>query len=272
MLDNHFRKRLKEHSWDELERHDTNKSQTWKRKRKQAVNAILDLTLLAQKLPIEKKREIFRNEILIKFIRMAIFDRFTGRTLDMILVSDLISICLRLVIKRYREINKHSPHLSNYTIEQIERTENICSDIANLIHSIDLKRESIKNDEVYLFRVKDGKVIIDMDNFSDYIIELVKQMDKGKFVDTDGDFLEYYASDSSHLNIKVRIIDPSVTEMDNANNVIGSVTILMEPLDSQAHLIITVFDVKKTKKLTMKYDSDRKIYTFYQKLKEKDYR
>ena len=263
MLDKHFRKRLLEHSWEEIENQETNKYQMWIRKRDLAITSLNDLTLMAKKLPPDKKREIFHKDIMSKFFNSVLPDKLYEDFYDMELVSYLTSRCLKITINRYKKINKHSPHLTSYTVEQIQRTKEICSDITNIAISLDLKRKATENKQVYLFR-SDRFSIIDFEDFFDYIFRLLGKMKNGGYVSEDREFPWQFSKENSALNIQIDIIDLTVPE-DDMDQVMGNITLSMDPTNSKAYLTIKIEDEIKTKTLIMKYDNNRKIYTYYEK-------
>ena len=63
MLKKHMRKKILEHDWLEIEKQESNPTQTWHRLRDMTIRAINDLTLLAQKLPEDKQKEIFTHSL-----------------------------------------------------------------------------------------------------------------------------------------------------------------------------------------------------------------
>src|SRR5688500_4367786 len=59
MLTKSLRRKISEQNWLDLEKQESNPSQTWRRLRDQSITAINDLILLAKKLPEDKQEEIF---------------------------------------------------------------------------------------------------------------------------------------------------------------------------------------------------------------------
>src|SRR5690349_7413306 len=61
------------HNWLEIEKQESNPTQTWHRLRDNAIKSIHDLTLLAQKLPEDKQKEIFTPTIVDSLINQILY-------------------------------------------------------------------------------------------------------------------------------------------------------------------------------------------------------
>jgi hypothetical protein len=54
-----MRKKISERNWFDIEKQDSNHTQTWQRLKNHSITAINDLILLANRLPEDKQKEIF---------------------------------------------------------------------------------------------------------------------------------------------------------------------------------------------------------------------
>jgi hypothetical protein len=138
MLKKDMRKKLSERKWLNLAKRDTNPTQTLLRLRRQAVRAIDDLVILANKLPEDTQAEIFSYKNLEKLIH-AIFggyedtdartySQFESRKahISYLLANAGISHC----IPNYMNYVEQDPVLNRATVEKLRNAADICEAIA----------------------------------------------------------------------------------------------------------------------------------------------
>jgi hypothetical protein len=156
MLQKEMRKKLTERKWLEIEKRDTNPSQTLLRLKRQAVRAINDLVILANKLPEDAQAEIFSYENMKKLME-AIFteheDTDSRTRLDLenrkahisyLLTKRGTSVCIGLYINYVEQ----DPVLNQATVDKLKNAADICEAIALKMYSRD---SSYKAGLVFLF-------------------------------------------------------------------------------------------------------------------------
>jgi len=164
MLRKQMRKKILEHSWLELEKHESNPTQTWRRIRDEMVSAIDDIILLAQKLPEDKQKEIFTHSRIDGLIQNMLYkgdlyhfqdhyqDIFDPRRSE--LAAILVERGVHLNSVQYRLLNKDTLSLVEPTINHLNQSVSICKDIARKLELKKIEEEAEQLELVYLFSWK----------------------------------------------------------------------------------------------------------------------
>jgi hypothetical protein len=148
-----MRKRLNEQPWLFIIEEDSNATQTWKRLKANAITAITDLILLAEKLPNDKQEEIFDIHNIDKLVNSILFplrkdfdyDEDDSRRTR--LAAILAEKGIRKCISQYSKIT--TPKLSEDLITRLRESISKCNEIAL---QIELRKVESRNVKLrYLF-------------------------------------------------------------------------------------------------------------------------
>jgi hypothetical protein len=168
MLKDDTRRRLKEHGWLEIAKKHSNPHLALNRLRDQGVEAIKDLTLLAQTLPTNTLNDIFNYENIdelvesiltgtttvdsvYKFIRKKPIMEPVNNPWRTHLASLLVSEGIHYCMQQYKSEIEKDYILNEPVMSQLQKSREICDQIAfktrlSQIHSVE-RRENL----VYLF-------------------------------------------------------------------------------------------------------------------------
>ena len=162
MLKKHMRKKILEHDWLEIEKQESNPTQTWHRLRDMTIRAIDDLTLLAEKLPEDKQKEIFTHSRIKGLITQLLYGGRT-RTYSKPDTSDTsyprrAQLAAMLVGKgtglnshQFQLLNRDTPSLVEPTTNHLRQAVNICKDISRKLELMRIEEEAEQDEIVYLF-------------------------------------------------------------------------------------------------------------------------
>jgi len=159
MLKKHMRKKILEHDWLEIEKQESNPTQTWHRLRQMTIRAIDDLTLLAEKLPEDKQKEIFTHSLIEGLITQLLYggrartyskpDTSTPRRA--LLAAMLVERGTTLNSRQFNLLNRDTPSLVEPTTNHLHQAVNICKDISHKLELMRIDEEAEQNEIVYLF-------------------------------------------------------------------------------------------------------------------------
>jgi hypothetical protein len=154
-----MRKKILEHDWLEIEKQESNPTQTWHRLRDMTIRAINDLTLLAQKLPEDKQKEIFTHSLIEGLITQLLYggrgrtyskpDTSTPRRAQ--LAAMLVGKGTGLNSHQFELLNRDTPSLVEPTTNHLRQAVNICKDISRKLELIRIEEEAEQDEIVYLF-------------------------------------------------------------------------------------------------------------------------
>ena len=160
MLSKQLRKNLSERNWLNIERQESNPSQTWLRLKKQSITAINDLILLANKLPEDKQKEIFSparvEALVVQILYLGIFSQshkdFNSRKSE--IAARLIKRGIDLNINQYVNSSPDTPSLIKPTLDHLRQTVDICNDISYKMKLNSIDEEMEGSEYRYLFSWK----------------------------------------------------------------------------------------------------------------------
>jgi hypothetical protein len=152
-----MRKKLRECTWLQIAKKDSNPSDTLKRLGEEAIRAINDLALLANRLPNDKQTEIF-SEIRLKHLVNSVFAGSQGKNDDVSfnnrivrVATLLVDLGIELCIDQYRSKIEPNSVLNEPIITHLAKTQDICEVIASKVYSPIIKSK-IDNEYLnYLF-------------------------------------------------------------------------------------------------------------------------
>ncbi|MGB7632385.1 MAG: hypothetical protein WBL68_01550 [Nitrososphaeraceae archaeon] len=192
MLSKSMRKKLNEHNWLWIEKQDSNPSQTWQRLKKLSVTAINDLTLLANKLPEDKQEEIFSpnrvEDLIAQIIYIGFFsqshENFNSRKSE--IAARLIKRGIDLSINQYMNSSPETPSLIKPTLDHLNQTVDICSDISYKMKLKNIDEEVEGSEYRYLFSwnnmlTREKNILINfiLSKTGDFIAVILKVQNKG---------------------------------------------------------------------------------------------
>jgi hypothetical protein len=148
VLTKSLRRKISEQDWLDIEKQESNPSQTWRRLKDQSITAINDLILLANKLPDDKQKEIFSPTRIEAFIAQILdvgsfnqsHKHFNARKSE--LAARLVRKGISLNVCQYAESSPDTPSLIKPTLDHLEQTISICDDI-----SYNMKLKNIREEE-----------------------------------------------------------------------------------------------------------------------------
>jgi hypothetical protein len=140
-----------------------NPTQTWSRIKIKANRAINHLTLLADKMPEEKQKEIFDERKIFNLMKSVVFERnpidieaglgprspFDARRIKM--ASILVLVGIHVCKMQYNLPMKDTPDLSKPVISHLTQAVAMCSDIAYRSELMERHMDAEKQGTVYLF-------------------------------------------------------------------------------------------------------------------------
>lgn len=155
MIHKSLRKELGDHNWLWIQKNDSNPSMKLKRLEKQSITAINDLSLLAQKLPEHAVAEIFSYDGLKRLVESILrkgndqecSDIEVESTLDsrrLYLAALFAKEGIKLCIEEHIAQNSESPKLAEATVDQLNKTVELCSEIA-YVADLPTRRKSEDN-------------------------------------------------------------------------------------------------------------------------------
>ena len=193
MLSQPLRKKLYERDWLEIEKQDSNPSQTWRRLRDQSITAISDLILLANKLPEDKQKEIFSptriEALIVQILHIGIFSQshkdFNSRKSE--IAARLIKRGIDLNVNQYVNSSPDTPSLIKPTLDHLRQTINICNDISYKIKLKNIDEEVEESNYQYLFSwnnmlTREGDRLTSFilsKTGDDFIAQILNTQDKG---------------------------------------------------------------------------------------------
>ena len=175
-----IRKKFAKQSLLKILQSDKNPFQAYKRIRKNALQAISDLSLLASRLPDDKLYEIFNEKTLGPlFTSIFYIDKSENisklRRPNVQLASFLVDQGITHCLSEYEKWNKDTPESSKPTIEYLQRAVSICKEIGYkyLREYIDNKvsPEKIREKKNKLICIWERKLANDYDKFKDYFLQ-----------------------------------------------------------------------------------------------------
>lgn len=175
MFNKNSRKKFLEQNWLKIIETDKNPSQAYKRYRKEALQAISDLSLLASRLPDDKLYEIFNEKTLSPLLDSIFFldksERLTKfRQPNVKLAAFLVGRGIAYCLSEYEKWNEDTPETSKPTIEYLQRASSICGEIGYkfLRDYIDNKVVAKKNKLICIWERKFSN---DFKKFKEYILQ-----------------------------------------------------------------------------------------------------
>jgi hypothetical protein len=247
MLPKPTRRKLIEHTWVEIARRDSNPYQTLHRLQRNAIMAINDLTLIAQKLPDEAQREIF-SYTNIKKLTSAILENelVVGNSSTMVdvrrieLAALLVRLGIWICIEQYQTKIEQDSDLNDLTINHLLRARDICNAISFKMRLPHVEEEAEKEDLIYLFNWNRIKEVHESKVFE------IKGGDTQKFVRLLSDIYCVGSNTSPADVINTISFDQSQNEPDS--NILFEFTDLY---GNQCHGSMYLFIEKKIAHLSM---------------------
>lgn len=271
VFDKEFRKQLIEQKWLSIQNSDSNPSQFWRRKRDTSLRAIRDLALLSDKLPMEKRNEIFSYDNmrpLVESITKTELEEGTGEIKypKMELVSFLIKQSIGIIIQKYKKMNSDSPYLSQITIDHLTRASGICEDIANIIRNKELEEEAKKQKDELEYLFNWSRIWRkDKSRFSKFVLNILKRMNKNKSIKNINDIdlisIEKIRFENKNKNTIVADIIDQVDMIE-----VGKVIFEKNIIKSKGRISIDIGDTHNEIDLIMKQKDGG--YYFYSKPKK----
>jgi hypothetical protein len=255
-----FKQQLREHSWDELQKSDTNPAQYWRRKKENTIEALKDISFFLNKLPSSKRTEILNYETLFPLVKLTLkeYENDDNKKEVMHFMLETLDKCLYHLTNIYSSKNEESPNISSLTVEHLERTRGICRDISNIVINERAELEGHEQGLTFLFKTV-GRSIYDRIRFEKFIRQLLT---KNKEVYATG---LVHDSNVNDLNVTYHIVlfknpnyyefkaylhDPFEAEhYGDIGETIGEIVIKMDPVNNKACMHISIADVKIIKNL-----------------------
>jgi hypothetical protein len=136
MLSKVIRKKLYELDWLDIEKQESNPSQAWRRLKDQAITALNDLILLANKLPEDKQKEIFSPNRIEVFVAQILdigedyplHDISNPRKAE--IASRLVNRGIKLNSIQFRESSHETPSLIEPALDHLTHSVKICNEIS----------------------------------------------------------------------------------------------------------------------------------------------
>jgi len=157
MLKNDSRRRLIEHGWLEIAKRHSNPSLALNRLKNQAVEAINDLALLAEKLPDEVKREIFTYGNVQKLVNSVLDVNPDADPADharsVHLASNIVRIGIGTCLRWYVTAIEKDAVLNEPIRSHLHKSADICDQIAFKIRLPQIHLIEEKENLAYLFNV-----------------------------------------------------------------------------------------------------------------------
>jgi hypothetical protein len=125
-----FRSKLIKHGWLAAAKEGGNESQSWRRVKDQVKTAISDMILLYKELPQDKRNELFNLYNLNGFFDILLSYEDTTDVVDLDMESYLIEMSISKFQSTYRKQNRNTLILANVINEYLQKTIQICKDIA----------------------------------------------------------------------------------------------------------------------------------------------
>lgn len=174
MFNNKFKKQLREQNWDKIQNNDSNPNQFWRRKRDEVNRAFEDIHLLLKILPYEKQREILTYQNIFPLIE-SISDSYRGneKSFDLLIILDTVRHYLDFLTSIYSSKNDDSPNLSRLTIDYLERTRDICTDIVNITLNEQAHFEGSNREWTYIGKALNKGVIMDRKRFNEFVQQVL---------------------------------------------------------------------------------------------------
>lgn len=152
-----LRKKLIERNWREIEKQESNPTQTWHRIRDQSVRAINDLTLLAKKLPEDKQKEIFSMKIIDDLVSTLLTagqnpsPSYVLSSRKAELAAVLLERSINLIIFHYSRLERDTPSLIEPTVYHLKQSISICNDVSHKLRLKNVEEEAEQMEHRYLF-------------------------------------------------------------------------------------------------------------------------
>jgi hypothetical protein len=152
-----MRRKLTEQNWSEIEKQDSNRTQTWRRIRDQSIRAISDLTLLARKIPEDKQDEIFGTKRIDELVISILRSRENYPSPNVLsrrkaeLAAVLVERSINMNIFHYQKLEQDTPSLIEPTINHLKQTISICDDVSYKLRLKNVEREAEIMKHRYLF-------------------------------------------------------------------------------------------------------------------------
>lgn len=152
-----MRRKLIEQDWSEIEKQDSNPTQTWRRMRDQSIRAISDLTLLAKKIPEDKQDEIFDTKRIDELVVSILSSRKSYSFHDVLnrrkaeLAAVLVERGINTSIFHYSRLDRDTPSLIGPTLDHLRKSISICDDISYKLRLKNVEEEAEEMKYRYLF-------------------------------------------------------------------------------------------------------------------------
>jgi hypothetical protein len=244
MFTNEFKRELREHGWDYIQSKDSNPSQFWRRKRNLVTDTIGEITLFLGALPEEKRDEILSYQNIRPLINLITKIYKPGELPNLHLLLEILSDCLDIIKNIHSNKNEDSPNLSKITVDHLNQTTALCSDIVHIALNEYAIMEGSKKDWKYICKANKTH-IIDDNRFYNFIRKvLIHDLNVELVTFGDGKIkLQKYARFS---NFEKSIYDAvGSVEGDYYNDPkskIGELFFNMDPFLDKAHIKIVIGD------------------------------
>jgi hypothetical protein len=255
MLPKLTRKKLIEHNWVEIARRDSNPYQTLHRLRNQAIRAVNDLNLIAQRLPDEEQKEIFSYTNIKKLVSAILRENelivgnstaIDVRRIE--LAALLVRLGIRICIEQYQTKIEQDSILNDLTINHLLRARDICNAISFKMRLPQIEEEAEKEDLIYLFNWNR------IEEVHESKVHEIKGQDTKKFVRLLGDiyYARYYYCPPDVINS----ISFDQTQNDPDSNILFEFT---DYYGGQCHGSISLIMERKTAHLFMHLEDKRTL-------------
>lgn len=140
MLQNEFRSKLIKHGWLQAISEGGNKSQSWRRIKDKATRTISDLVLLHEKLPQEKKDELYNLQNLKKFFDSLLPYPSDDNIVKLDIACYLAEKSINVFRSYHMNNNKNTIAIASVVSDYLDKASQICNDITY--------KEKIKKTEI----------------------------------------------------------------------------------------------------------------------------
>jgi hypothetical protein len=141
MFQKPFRKKLMKHGWLEAAKEGGNESQSWRRAKNNVITAISDMILLYQKLPQDKRNELFKLQNFKDFFDILLLYEKPQNLVKLDIANYLITKSIYLFQIEHSLQNKNTQVLASVINDYLKKALEICNDI---IYKEKLSRIDIK--------------------------------------------------------------------------------------------------------------------------------
>ncbi len=256
MFQYNFRSKLIKHGWLRATSEGGNKSQSWHRIKNNATKTISDLVLLHEKLPQEKKDELYNLQNLKKLFDTLLPYSGNNDIVKLDIACYLAERSINVFRFHHMNSNKNTMAMSSVVSEYLDRASQICSDIT---YKEKFERTELRIPKEELRYLANWKQIStrekgNLESFLGEVMDLITDKVNIRYPqygdDIDGDFEDVYSNKKYYFRLG----------LDNPRN-----TASLFITDKKGYEIVQKFTVKIDKGDYLLYYGKEEI----NKMKEK---